>query len=116
MSRTWENGEFNIATITGVAAKKGATCEGLGLFKEVPFGYSLTHLRSGLALCYLDCEMSRAKILAGRFLDVGDWTRTKSRIGTKMLTSAAALIDKIKCASRFGIKCAPLTAKQAAPP
>ena len=116
MTRTWERGELNIATITGVRTKKGVTCDGLGLFEELGYGYSLTHLRTGLALCYLDCNMRRAKILAGRFLDIGDWTLTKSRMGKKMLTAAVALIAEIKCARRFGTGCKPLTAKQAARP
>jgi hypothetical protein len=112
----WKRAEFWVATVDGPFKQEGMICGGLGLFERGVEFYSLTHLRSGLAICQLFCGERQAKAIAGQFLAVGDWTGTTRGVRRSLKTAAAALIDVTPQAVRFGTKCRPLTAREAARP
>ena len=112
----WKRAEFWIATVDGPFKKEGMICGGLGLFEKGVEFYSLTHLRSGLAVCHLFCGERQAKAIAGQFLALGDWTGTASGVRQSLKTAGVALIDATPEAAWFGTKCRPLTAREAARP
>jgi hypothetical protein len=109
----WKRAEFWIATVGGPFKQEGMICGGLGLFERGTELYSLTHLRSGLAICHLWCKERQAKAIANQFLALGDWTGTATGVRKSLKNAGAVLIDATPEAAWFGVKCRPLTAREA---
>lgn len=77
----WQAGTFEIAMPYGPARRSGYVYRGLGLHvvnKGSPKGkrpprWTLTHLGSGHALCWLDGDVATAFTVATEIAEAGDW-------------------------------------------